>query len=156
MQELRWLIPIGGAFVLGVVIGIGFDEHAMMAPREVQITAAEIHQNYIERVVTPGDIVLRFEVPEQIRAAVESSGPNVEVVAYEEHQGERCVVVLPTTIRIMGHPRTGHAMMDDDDTETIAHELLHCFAGHWHDSWKNIFARQISEQEDYRPAVGSK
>ena len=95
--------------------------------------------------ITPNEFRLRIVSPEKFYKNEEQN-----LLAYSFPYKTPCEIVLPAKYLIKAEPLKGIARWSYQDINgkftgdvgnTLAHEILHCFAGNWHEDWKLIKLR---------------
>lgn len=74
----------------------------------------------------------------RLTALVNGLAPGT-VSAYTIIHDQPCTIVMPSDFDLWLFPESGHAFFDTKETsDTLAHELAHCFYGGWHPKWDKI------------------
>lgn len=73
-----------------------------------------------------------FKVRFISKERIQSERPGA--IAFAVHGAERCVITFPAGVKIRYVPATQHVMFEDYKfNDTVAHEILHCVIGSWHE-----------------------
>lgn len=117
---------------------------AQRSPVPVPLSADERSQDYLWQTTTPMDIRLRivskaeFQDKDPLRSYTKG-----EAAAFTRIDQVPCTIYIPEGWRILARSRSGIAIWgDEEDADTLAHEILHCMRGAWHPSWPQIWAEQ--------------
>jgi hypothetical protein len=110
--------------------------------------------------LTPKTITLRVVSKAEFNSAplVSGEADSFKPVAFTYILHKPCEIVIPEGALINSEPETGKAEWDFGDAsyhlrDTLAHEILHCYAGAWHDNWWKINwrrqRRNLLETKDF-------
>jgi len=76
----------------------------------------------------------RKEADRRFISIIEGGGGHI--LAYSTPYHDPCVITMPDDFSIRFLPDKGYAIFKDPlDSDTLAHEILHCLYGDWHKSW---------------------
>jgi hypothetical protein len=137
-------------YLLGCVVGGGIATMLCMFPWVVPVPA---HHSYplIPTGVTsvpayPRDMMLRFVDRKEFYdskltiATARVNGTTAKnLAAYTMINDNPCTIVIPLPVSFYVFPQLGKAgFADNEEADTIAHEILHCLYGSWHPRWDTI------------------
>lgn len=102
----------------------------------------------IRTKLPPTDIILRILPREEFER---KHGKQIAgITDWDQRPG--CVIEIPSDWVVRFVPSMGYAhFMDEDNSSTLAHEILHCVHGPWHPAWSVILAK---EKEDAKGSSG--
>lgn len=100
----------------------------------------------IRTKLPPMDITLRIVPREEFEKRY------INTAGITQWATRPCVIEIPSDWVVRFAPRMGYAhFMDEDNSNTLAHEILHCVHGPWHPAWSDILAK---EKEDAKGSSG--
>lgn len=107
-----------------------------------ELSRAEHEQRKMFQTIPPMYVYLRFESKKDWAADTHAQPSSVfsTTLGYASYtldgSGGPCTVVLPAGWTIVASPMWAKAQFDPDDSAVLAHEILHCIRGAWHDGRK--------------------
>jgi hypothetical protein len=107
------------------------------SPVSQELTDEQRKWDSIVGNLPPMDVVIHFQTPKEFKAYRAKKGwakPAIAYANYNNGRGNVCEITMQSGIRISAEPSipTSGEFVDQHNADTLAHELLHCFAGRWH------------------------
>lgn len=117
-----------GLVLLGFGLGRMVYDPDLGQPEPMPLTNTERHD--VPFIVQPTEpLVMRLEIMEAGKFKKENPGD--AAIAYPH--ASPCTIVIPSGWMIEAVPEMSFAQWQDDDNgNTLAHEILHCLRGSWH------------------------
>ena len=130
--------PVALAALSGLVLGVlagsviqeRHDARSDPAPAAVApLTADERKTDFVVQATVPTTITLRFVSREQFDRERPPDAAGFSVIS-----AARCTITFPAGAGIIAVPSQRQARwLDRWDGDALAHEILHCLRGAWHD-----------------------
>lgn len=105
--------------------------------------------------MTPGEILLRIVPKREFEAAPENAlvkGVASGLAGWTSWQRNPCLITIPEGWEIDSLPDRGYAdWRSYDNSNTLAHEILHCLRGAWHPPWQDILVYRLTAANGGNP-----
>jgi len=126
------------AAILAVIVALVFMTAPRIAPEIAPLTPAQLLQDEVlVRIKAPLEIKLRIVTREEMGRYVESPWRLRGMAIINRNP---CEILIPDHWYIRAYPAAGRAaFVWSSNGDTLAHEILHCIAGHWHKDDGNVW-----------------
>lgn len=147
-----------GIYSVGVLIGVVVtllgnqmyanrrsERHHTETRHVAELAPHELASRHYSARMTPATMTLR--VVEARGFATEAAEGGVPgATAFTRYRREPCEISVPEGWLIEADPQRGRARFAvRENSDSLAHEILHCLRGAWHPPWPEIITSQATE-----------
>ncbi len=140
------ILAVACAWVNGYVVGDSMNKPTRREPPEFP-AEQRLSTEWRTARLTEQKVLLNFVSREKLAEISGSEIPEGQSAAGLTLYGRNpCEIFLPDDWGVSYRPGRGQATFNSrEDSDTLAHEILHCLVGAWHPKWPVILSNRSSK-----------